>query len=76
MSLTRAQAGDLLAQNYGDWSSDDPEWWEDMVEVLMQYPSVRRLRHPTDPRDWFGGAHWTVPAWWPGASEQTKGSQG
>jgi len=61
MSITREQAGDLILENYGDWTDDDPEWWDDMCELLMEFPSVKALRR--DP-DW----EWLrIPRWWPGA---------
>jgi hypothetical protein len=63
VSITYLQASDLLAENYGaHWSFDDPEWWENMCEALMEYPSVHALRRSE------GWAWLRVPAWWPGAT--------
>lgn len=67
MSITRKQAEDLLSANYSPaWSWDDPEWWEDMVEFLMEFRSVKHLRHGGDRH-----MEWRVPPWWPGQSALT-----
>lgn len=60
MSITRRQAGDLLEENYGGHLSwDDPQWWDLMCQMLMEYPSVKALRRK-EPR-------WRIPRQWPGA---------
>lgn len=67
MSITVKQAQDLLAENYGGhWSYDDPEWWQDMVEYLTEFRSVKHLRRCGD-----GRVEWRVPSWWPGAVKPT-----
>jgi hypothetical protein len=68
MSITHRQAGDLLEENYGDWSWDDPEWWADMTEMLMEYPSVRALRRA---EPW-----WHLPRQWPGVPLCDHGQSG
>lgn len=34
--MTRDEAQDKILADYGDWSYDDPAWWEDMIEMLME----------------------------------------
>jgi hypothetical protein len=64
--ITRRQANDLIAANYSPALSwDDPEWWEDMAEALMEFRSVKDLRH--GPNAWE--PRWTVPPQWPGATK-------
>ena len=65
MTITRKQADDLIGANYSwVWADADPEWWEDMVEMLTEFRSVRDLRHgPNALRP-----QWIVPPWWPGAT--------
>jgi len=63
MSITWGQAEDLVEENWGDWSYDDPDWWADMVEMLMEYPSVKALRRS----DLWRRHAMRLPNRWPGA---------
>jgi hypothetical protein len=61
VSVTRRQACDLLAENWGGHLSwDDPEWWDDMCEWFMEFPSVKALRREYP--------YLRLPRWWPGAT--------
>lgn len=60
MSITYRQADDLMVERYGDRHDAGDEWWSDLVDMLMRYPSVKALR--ADQPDW------RVPQWWPGAA--------
>jgi len=64
MSITMRQAEDLLAENYSPvWSHEDPDWWQDMTEQLMEYRSVRHLRRAQPEMAW------RIPRQWPGADK-------
>lgn len=42
---THEEADGILAEVYNDsWMHDDTEWWQEMVEFVMEYDSVEAAR--------------------------------
>ena len=42
--MSHDEAEELILEVFNDWSHDDPEWWHDMVEAVMDCGTAERAR--------------------------------